>query len=269
MPLTPRMTRDCAPALAEMGPAVVSELLTPAGPHPSITLSPHPLQCIIAPLSSPIQAHPIHPPNTPPLIPPAPGRTPPPHSPRHPSPAAPHHLRTPACCPWLAAGVLLCLRPYAVAHLHRACLVTPQGDYCLGRFSTDAFATPITPEELTIPARATITALLDSPPACGFLPNPRPPGRHLAAHLSPAVPPSPPHPFSALIFPPFPVTLPPNLYRPPSLSAVLAATPASEPRLLVRARSPGVRSQKLVRPRPTPHPAFPSPNHHHQRPPPP
>ena len=65
VPLTPRMTRDCAPALAEMGPAVVSELLTPAGPHPSITLSPHPLQCIIAPLPSPIHAHPILPPSTP------------------------------------------------------------------------------------------------------------------------------------------------------------------------------------------------------------
>ena len=190
-------------------------------------------------------------------------------APATPSPAVQLHPRTPARCPWLAAGVLVCLRPYAVTHLHRACLVTPQGDYYVGRFSTDAFATPITPEELTIPARATITALLESPPACGFLPNPRPPGRHLAAHLSPAVPPSPPHPFAALIFPPFPVTLPPNLYRPPNLSAVLAATPASEPRLLVRARSPGVRSQKLVCPQPTPHPTFPPPNHHHQRPPPP
>ena len=46
VPLTPRMTRDCAPALAEMGPAVVSELLTPASPYPSITLNPHPLRCV-------------------------------------------------------------------------------------------------------------------------------------------------------------------------------------------------------------------------------
>ena len=163
----------------------------------------------------------------------------------------------------------MCLRPYPAAHLHRACLVTPQGDHYVSRFSTHAFATPITPEELTAPARATIAALLESPPTYEGLPDSRPPGQHSSAHLPPVVQPSPPHPLSALTFPPFPVSLPPNLYRSPSLSAVLAATPASEPRLLVRARTPGVRSQKLVRPQPNAHPVFSLPNHHHQRPPPP
>ena len=183
------------------------------------------------------------------------------------APSTPCMLRSPAamlicasairpvqCCPALrapptyrVAGVLLCLggRPTETG-LHHVCLVSPEGDHRLEHVSTSALRTPVPLDGLTGPALATVQALLESPPVCKNAPRHR--------HHTPRrpVPPFPPLRVprlcagSHLHFPPFPLTLPPDVYRAPPLSVVLASTPASDPVLPVRGVRSGRESRKLV-----------------------
>ena len=135
--------------------------------------------------------------------------------------------------------------------LHHACIVTPHGDYCIEPASTAAFRQPAAYEELTPAAHTTILHLLQSPPVEPATPPPP----TAASDPRPASPrPSteadarglPPTPHHQSRFPTFPLTLPPDVYRAPPLSAVIAATPSSDIVLPARGKQPGAPASALV-----------------------
>ena len=135
--------------------------------------------------------------------------------------------------------------------LHHACIVTPHGDYCLEPASTAAFRQPAAYEELTPAAHTTILHLLQSPPAEPVaLPppaaasDPHPAGPRSSTVVSAHGRPSTPHHLGR--FPTFPLALPPDVYRAPSLSAVIAATPSSDIVLPARGKQPGAPASALV-----------------------
>ena len=144
--------------------------------------------------------------------PPPPSREPSPFLlPHWPSPAHPRASR-----PAHPGTVLVCLGGprSAAGHLH-AVFIAANGDFLMEHVSAQALQVPLTPSDLSSEAFATYTSVLASPPPCcrfgpaAAVPPPRPP--RLPSEARPA-----------WHFYPFPLPLPPDVYRAPPLSEILA-----------------------------------------------
>ena len=155
----------------------------------------------------------------------------PPYSPSPLYPSAltqdPTHLPLPApaqAVPTMPPlGALLILGgPPTSSGAHHACIISPEGDFLLEHVTAGVCHTHFPVSLLTPAALDTLLYLLETPPYCcskrrlhsayrGLGPPPRCP---------PATTP-PASPQGTTSFPPFPASLPPDVYRAPPLSTVL------------------------------------------------
>ena len=157
-----------------------------------------------------------------------------------------------------ALGVLLCLcGPMTDGGLHHVAVISPDGYYRLEHASYAALQTPFARADLTGAASATVDRLLECPEYCcaSRAPTQRPPSRIPPPRfrLTPSS-----LPRLSAYFPPFPLSLPADVYRAPTLTAVLAATPMDEMRMWL---VPGARPLVSTAPLPAPGARlFPSPS---------